>query len=49
MGEGCGEAASGGVIGVRDDGSIPPWVTLQEERIKRNLSEGEKVSFLVKT
>lgn len=35
---------------IEDDGSITPWVIPQEERIKRNLSEGEKVlSFLVKT
>ena len=35
---------------IEDDGSATPLVTLQEERIKRNPSEGEKVlSFLVKT
>lgn len=35
---------------IEDEGGITPWVILQEERIKRSLSEGEKVlSFLVKT
>ncbi len=35
---------------IEDDGSITPRAPPKEKRIKRNLSEGEKVlSFLVKT
>lgn len=34
---------------IEDEGSISPRASLEEERIKKNLSEGEKVSsFLVK-
>lgn len=34
---------------IKDDGSITPQAPLEKQRIKRNLSEGEKaLSFLVK-
>lgn len=43
----CGVAVMLGYI--EDEGSITPRASLEEERIKKNLSEGEKVSsFLVK-
>lgn len=42
-----GVVKGGGYI--KDDGSITPQAPLEKQRIKRNLSEGEKaLSFLVK-
>lgn len=32
---------------MEDDGSVIPQALREEERIKRNLSEGEKVLFLL--